>query len=53
MTFIQALNNETTRDLIEGIEDWADKAEAGCKIANQCHDSLIAELAAFGYTYED
>jgi len=52
MTFIEALNNESTRNMIEGIEEWSEKAEAGCKIAQGCMDSLIADLKKAGYDYK-
>jgi len=50
MTFIEALNNPVTRELIESIEDWGDK-HLECDIAKECRDNLISELKTLGYNY--
>lgn len=49
MSLIQALNNPETRDLIEGLEEWSEKAEAGCKIAQDIVEDYKAELKQHGY----
>jgi|TARA_Y100000310_G_C20562366_1_gene753696 hypothetical protein len=48
MTFIEALNNEETRSLIEQIEELEDTT---CERLVEIRTSLIADLAKFNYTY--
>ena len=55
MTFIEALNNETTRDVIDQIEDINSSLEAydnGDRQLESIRTNLIAELAGHGYTWK-
>ena len=49
MTFIEALNNPLTHDLIEQIEELTDKSDS--ESIAIC-DQLIKELATHGYKME-
>ncbi len=48
MSFIEALSNETTRSLIEQIEELLDTE---CSTLLAIRDNLIKELSTLGYDY--
>ncbi len=49
MTFIDALNNEETRSLVEQIEEIGTDADSTLMMIRA---NLIAELATFGFNYK-
>lgn len=55
MTFIEALNNETTRELIEQIEELSislERYNGNEPTLERLRANLIAELAEHGYDYK-
>ena len=54
MTFIEALNNEETRSLIDLVEECIsdlDRYPEGNPTLEEMRDDFISQLAALGYDY--